>query len=493
MTTNQLSETQRGFFKRINTAAFNNPFSEDYVKNKAELADLRTDTEELALNQAVLAKLGAQLERCSKNCKLDKEDARLVEQARLFRVYLTFHTHLDDYIETQSKAGDQLTALPIAGQLLHALSAIGIEQRQAEKYIGLFYQTRRAYYFISREILGLSPCMQHLRMHLWNNLFTHNSHWYLAYFCEHMEEFSTLLLGATGTGKTRIAQAIGRSNYIPFNERTHQFEESFTRSFQSTNLSQFPASLIEAELFGHKKGAFTGAIENREGVFARCSAHGAVFIDEVGEIDDTIQVKLLNVLQDRAFTPVGSAKKQKFQGRVIAATNQNIEQLLEQGKFREDFYYRLCSDVITLPDLHQRLSEQPEQELRLLVSSILRRTIGTDDDTLIARIESLIKKNVPDHYHWPGNVRELEQCVRGICVTGEYKPVTKPLLQQSPENSNYLQAQEMTAQQLLEAYCTQLHQRFGTYEKVARISGLDRRTVKKYIQSGLEAVNSSDQ
>ncbi len=480
MTQKYLSDEQRNFFRKVNSAAFNNPFSEDYVKNKCQLAGLGTSADEIALNQTILEQLNARLDDYPKQQNLVEDDHRLLEQARLFFIYLTFHAQFDAFIEAQTSTGDKPIALPFAEQLLAALEKNGIEQQRALKYVGLFYQTRRAYYFISRDILGLSQCMQNLRMHLWNNIFTSDSHWYLAYFCEHMEEFSTLLLGATGTGKTRIAQAIGRSNYIPFNRQKKCYEESFTRSFQSINLSQFPASLIEAELFGHKKGAFTGAIESRQGVFARCSAHGAVFIDEVGEIDDTIQVKLLNVLQDRVFTPVGGSQKQVFQGRVIAATNQNIAQLLEKGIFREDFYYRLCSDVITVPDLHQRLLEKPEQEMRLLLENILQRTIGSNDEALVTKIEQLIGKNVPKDYHWPGNVRELEQCVRGICLTGHYSPICHRSGQQSVDRL-FTPGNEPNAQQLVESYCQQLYLHYGTYEKVARISGLDRRTVKKHI------------
>jgi transcriptional regulator with AAA-type ATPase domain len=489
MARNQLNDEQRNFFRKINTAAFSNPFGESYYKTKQEIAEISATISEVQLNQAILKKMNVRLEIQGEQSKteeryLDEGDARLLEQARLYAIYLVYHTAFDDFIEAQISAGDKPIVLPFADKLLADFHKQGIEQQRMLKYIGLFYQTRRAYYFISRDILGVSQCMQNLRMHLWNNLFTYDSHWYLAYFCEHMQEFSTLLLGATGTGKTRIAQAIGRSNYIPFNPKTKCYEESFTRSFQSINLSQYPIGLLEAELFGHKKGAFTGAVQSREGVFARCSAHGAVFIDEVGEINDTIQVKLLNVLQDRVFTPVGSAEQQLFQGRVIAATNQNIEQLLKEGRFREDFYYRLCSDVITLPNLQQRLAEKSHEEMQLLLQSILQHTIGVNDNVLVSRVEQLIHDNIPKDYHWPGNVRELEQCVRGICLTGHYQPVSSASAKSIEAYLVLTQGQEPDAKQLLENYCRQLYQRYGTYEKVARISGLDRRTVKKHICAG---------
>src|SRR5213078_1832008 len=133
------------------------------------------------------------------------------------------------------------------------------------------------------------------------------------------------------------------------------FAESFTRTFISLNLSQFPEALIESELFGHKKGAFTGAIEAHEGVFARCSPHGAIFLDELGEVSIPTQIKLLQVLQERTFSPVGSREKLRFCGRVIAATNSELDELRRQKVFRDDFYYRLCSDILTVPSLRQRI------------------------------------------------------------------------------------------------------------------------------------------
>ena len=111
-----------------------------------------------------------------------------------------------------------------------------------------------------------------------------------------MEDFSTIILGKTGTGKGMAAAAIGRSGHIPFNEKKGCFSDSFARTFLSINLSQYSEHLIESELFGHSKGAFTGAIGDHLGVFSRCSPHGAILLDEIGEISTTIQIKLLNLL-----------------------------------------------------------------------------------------------------------------------------------------------------------------------------------------------------
>jgi len=234
-------------------------------------------------------------------------------------------------------------------------------------------------------------------------------------------------------------------------------------------------------LFGHKKGAFTGAIDNHPGLFAKCSRHGSVFIDEIGDVDVTIQVKLLNVIQDRVYIPVGSHEKHRFEGRVISATNRPLAQLLEQGLFRADLYYRLCSDVITLPSLRQRIRENPN-ELHSLIARLLHRVIPTPDEDLLSRIETKIRATVPPDYHWPGNVRELEQCIRRICLTGSYQAKPLAVVVQDDfalyraENGGYL-----SSQQLMQNYCRFLYGELGGFEAVARVAGVDRRTVKKYM------------
>src|SRR5678815_4546992 len=197
--------------------------------------------------------------------------------------------------------------------------------------------------------------MKELRRQLWQNVFTHDMRRYERHLWNRMEDFSTMLLGETGTGKGAAAAAIGRSGFIPFDEKHRCFAESFTRSFISLNLSQFPETLIESELFGHCKGAFTGAVEAHEGVFTRCSPHGAIFLDEIGDVSVPIQIKLLQVLQERTFCPVGSHEPLRFRGRVIAATNRSLDSLRKRDLFRQDFFYRLCSDMIEVPPLRLRL------------------------------------------------------------------------------------------------------------------------------------------
>jgi transcriptional regulator with PAS, ATPase and Fis domain len=297
-----------------------------------------------------------------------------------------------------------------------------------------------------------------------------------------MEDFSTMLLGDTGTGKGAAAAAIGRSGYIPFDDRKRIFTESFAKSFTALNLSQFPEALIESELFGHRKGAFTGAIEAHEGIFARCSKYGAIFLDEIGDVGIPIQIKLLHVLQERTFSPVGSHEKLQFRGRIIAATNKPLDELRGSGRFRDDFFYRLCSDVITVPSLRQRIEETPE-ELDDLISLIVNRLMGQIPSGTIEMVRSAITASLGKEYAWPGNVRELEQAIRRILLTGSYQGDYKTI---APDLCRGLQDGiangALEAEALLAGYCALLYQRLGVYEEVARRTGLDRRTVKAYIQ-----------
>src|SRR5437660_27202 len=321
---------------------------------------------------------------------------------------------------------------------------------------------------------------------LWNNVFTYDMRGYDAALLSRMEDFSTLILGETGTGKGSAAAAIGRSAFIPYAAAERRFVTNFADSFIAINLSQFPETLIESELFGHRKGAFTGAIDHHQGVFERCSAHGALFLDEIGEVSIPVQIKLLQVLQERTFTPLGGHEKRRFSGRVIAATNRRLDELRRDGRFRTDFFYRLCSDVIEVPTLRQRIAESPD-ELRQLVRLLVARIAGTEDSDLVAEVLEALERGLPRGYTWPGNVRELEQAVRRILLTGRYAADLAPA---GPDDETALvekvRSGELTAAELLARYCAMLYRRLGTYAEVAKRTGLDPRTSRKYVTKGSE-------
>jgi len=483
----ELTSADRDFFKSVAQAAFTNPFSQTRVELDRKIAgtDAAMPWDELV--ELAISRITERLDllRTTRRDDLKRygaDDRAMLRTAFLFDLYHRYCEVFDDFILKQLSAGDAPLPVPFARELLSAMAGLGLDEPGCQRYLGIFYQIRRAFYFIESALTGLSPSMHDLRLQLWNNIFTCNINWYEQHLWNRMEDFSTLLLGETGTGKGAAAASIGRSGFIPYDGRTYRFSESFTRNFIAINLSQYPESLLESELFGHKKGAFTGAIENHEGIFSRCTPHGSIFLDEIGDVSIPVQIKLLQVIQERTFTPVGSHERQRFQGRVIAATNRPLDDLRRAGQFRDDFYYRLCSDIIVVPPLRQRIQEEP-LELEALISNILKRLIGEAAVPHARLVRDALNRDLEPHYPWPGNVRELEQAVRRIIITRHYRG--DMMASDSSEPTERLlaciEAGNMDAQQLLAEYCRLLYRRFGTYEDVARTTGLDRRTVKKYV------------
>lgn len=476
---------ERTFFLKIKQAITANPFSGDRLTLDLELTGMSVADSKEEILAALVHKVEKIVDRFLHQAghsldMLSEEDAELIRFGMLFRAFHVFCDRFDDHIREQIEKGDVLCKVPFAGDFFTMLEAYGFPARDSSRFFSLFFQMRRAYFFISR-IKGKSDCVKELRKRLWNNIFTSDIELYERYLWNRLEDFSTMLLGETGTGKGLAAAAIGRSGYIPFDENKNSFSESFAKSFISINLSQFPEQLIESELFGHKRGAFTGAVDAHKGVFSRCSPHGAIFLDELGDVSVPVQVKLLQVLQERTFSPVGSRTEERFNGRVIGATNKSLDTLRQQGAFRDDFYYRLCSDVIEVPSLRQRLDENPE-EIQELLSHIIARVFGKPSAELSEQVAEYISRHQPEHYPWKGNIRELEQCVRRILISGKYSWSKKA--NDGIENLAEKMAHTgMTAQQLLSQYCTALYSKVKTYEGVAKITDLDRRTVKKYIQN----------
>jgi len=299
-----------------------------------------------------------------------------------------------------------------------------------------------------------------------------------------MGDFTTLISGPSGTGKELVARAIGLSRYVPFDPKSLTFTEDFASSFYALNLAALPATLIESELFGHRRGAFTGALQDRLGWLEVCPLLGSVFLDEIGDLDAAIQVKLLRVLQTRTFQPLGDTTERHFHGKLIAATNRDLSRAMQAGLFREDFYYRLCSDLIMTPSLQEQLREAPEV-LRELLVFIARRVVGDEAETLADEVEAWILQHLGRDYPWPGNIRELEQCVRNVLVRQEYRPFQPRTLSAHEEFARAFSNGTLTADELLRRYCTLVYSQTGSYEETARRLQLDRRTVKSKIDPAL--------
>jgi DNA-binding NtrC family response regulator len=480
-----LGTSDREFFRKVSEAAFANPFGKDRTELDLKIAG-RPQGYQSSLLDEVLQKVAARVSALESEGLADirmyeGNDLELAEVIFLFDIYHRCVDDFDGLIREQTRTGDSPCRVTFADNVLSMLAKRGFNQERALRLFAIFYQIRRAYYFIDRGLVGQSPSMMTLRMHLWNSVFTHDMRWYDNFLCDRMEDFSTLLLGETGTGKGAAAAAIGRSGFIPFDNEKSCFAGSFTRNFISINLSQYQESLIESELFGHKKGSFTGAVDNHEGLLSRCTPNGSIFLDEIGDVSIPVQIKLLQVLQERTFSPVGSHTKLRFYGRVIAATNRALDELRLENKFRDDFFYRLCSDIISVPTLRQRIQED-EGELDTLLSYLIGRMIESPEDELVSMVRKALDRDIGKQYHWPGNVRELEQAVRRILITRQYKGDSRTSTPDLRERLiKGIDTGTLDANAVVRSYCYLLYQKYLTYEEVARRTGLDRRTVKKHI------------
>lgn len=475
------------FFSALAEVVFANPFGAERAQQilrivpGVPLGDLTTNREALA--HVVKPRLDALLGDGPRGWqRLGAEERRLVELALLYVCYHRYVPQLDALIERQATQSGASLSVPFAAEAVAQLVHDGVAEERALRMFALFFQLRRAFYFIHGSLAGECESMRQVREALWNNVFTHNIRGYEAALWNRMEDFSTLLLGETGTGKGSAAAAIGRSAFIPYVPSQRRFAANFAESFIAINLSQFPESLIESELFGHRKGAFTGAIDHHAGVFERCSTHGALFLDEIGEVSIPVQIKLLQVLQERTFTPLGGHEMRRFSGRVIAATNRPLGRLRADGHFRDDFFYRLCSDVIEVPTLRQRLAESAG-ELELLVERLVERIVGTRDTALVATVLEVIADRLPPGYPWPGNVRELEQAVRRILLTGGYAADLATPPDEESRLVDQLRSGDLSAGDVLARYCSMLYRRLGTYTEVAKRTGLDPRTARKYVEN----------
>lgn len=349
------------------------------------------------------------------------------------------------------------------------------------RLFAVFFQIRRAFHHINHAIVGSSSAHRRLRARIWQSIFTRDMERYQRALTERLGDIITLITGPSGTGKELVARAIGLSRFIPFDSTARHFADDFIRAFYPVNLSALSGNLIESELFGHRKGAFTGALHDRKGYLETCGPHGTVFLDEIGETDPTIQVKLLRVLQTRQFTPIGDTEPRPFRGKIMAATNRDLPAEIRAGRFREDFYFRLNADRIETPSLGDILADEPG-ELERLTGYIANRIAGSEGPALTAEACAFIRQKLPANYAWPGNFRELEQCVRNVLLHGDYKPAElSPSAREVPEWQRRFLAGDYTVDELLRAYITPLYQQNPNYEELGRRLGIDRRTVKKYV------------
>jgi transcriptional regulator with PAS, ATPase and Fis domain len=220
-----------------------------------------------------------------------------------------------------------------------------------------------------------------------------------------------LITGESGTGKEMVATAL------------HANGLRKDKAFVVQNCSAFNENLLESELFGHVKGSFTGAVRDKQGLFEIADG-GTFFLDELGEMSPALQVKLLRVLQDGTFMPVGGTKQKRVDVRVIAATNRNLEEMVQKGTFREDLYYRLNVVNLRLPPLRERVGDVP-----LLVQFFLSK-IAAKSNQSVKSIDSDAMSAL-EAFRWPGNIRQLENEIQRACVmSGKDTAINRSCLSQ---------------------------------------------------------------
>jgi len=211
---------------------------------------------------------------------------------------------------------------------------------------------------------------------------------------------TVLIQGESGTGKELIARAI------------HLNSARASNQFLAVNCGALPESLLESELFGHTKGSFTGAVSDKKGLF-RAASGGTLFLDEIGEMPIALQVKLLRALQEHEVTPVGATEPLRFDARIVAATNKNLEQEVKEQKFREDLFYRLNVIELTVPPLRERI-----EDIALLAKHFVAKSARIQNSA-----EKVVTRDAMEalaNYEWPGNVRELENAIeRAFILSGE--------------------------------------------------------------------------
>ena len=295
---------------------------------------------------------------------------------------------------------------------------------------------------------------------------------------------STLLItGASGVGKEILARAI------------HQSSRRRNHPFVGINCAAIPDSLLESELFGHKRGSFTGAFSDKQGLLQQAQG-GTLLLDEVGDLPLTLQVKLLRVLQEREVRAVGSTRSEAITFRLIAATHRDLKKGIDLGTFREDLYYRLSVIELAIP----RLADRPDD-----VIPLAQHFLEGANRTLGKRIREFAgsSKRMLGSYAWPGNVRELENVVEravNLCEGDVITPDDLPPALHRPREEDFLDRaadQQWTIAELETAYARRILARAGGNKKrAAAYLGIDRRTLRRWLgetdSDGIEEPSGAD-
>ncbi len=365
-------------------------------------------------------------------------------------IIMTAYASVDSaVVALKSNAYDYLIK-PLDIDELKILVAKALRYHQLEQE-NIYLKERLNDRFDFSNIIGRSPSMAHL---------------FETVALVAPSEATVLIVGESGTGKELIANAI------------HQNSPRKDQPFIKVNCAALPETLLESELFGHEKGAFTGAIARKQGRF-QLAHNSSIFLDEIAEMAPATQAKILRVLQEREFEPVGGTQTIKVNTRVIAATNKNLEEEIREGRFREDLYYRLNVVTVDVPPLHQRFEDIP------LLADFFLKQYAEKNRRLIKGFTPRATDLLMRH-DWPGNVRELENVIeravimaRGEMITPLEFPIDLQELDRDLKESRIdltpgRSLKEVEKEMILRT----LEETGGNRTHAARILGISRRTLQ---------------
>jgi DNA-binding NtrC family response regulator len=285
----------------------------------------------------------------------------------------------------------------------------------------LMFQWRRNVFYIAENIGGRSPAAAAARVAIFNANMGADRCVYARGLYLNMERIPVLITGETGTGKDLAAQCIGWGGYIPLDAKGERFVIRHLAAAHARNLCEVPRDLIESALFGHKKGSFTGATADAPGFFTLPERHGSLFLDEIGELPEHLQAKLLRPCQNREIVPLGATRPRRIHGRYIFATHRDLEAMCREGTFRMDLLERINGVRIHMPPLRQMIAEDPWELVRFVRRFV--RGAGLRDE---AEVQAWTQRIADDiftkmaGYSWPRNLRELKNFTeRYLLADGE--------------------------------------------------------------------------
>jgi two-component system, NtrC family, response regulator PilR len=384
-------------------------------------------------------------------------------QAGLCVILMTAHGSIDTAVEAMKKGAFDYLTKPLEREELLLVLGRAMERTRLVRENRMLHEQLRDRFKIDN-IIGAHGSMQNV---------------FRVVHKVAASSTTVVIYGESGTGKELVARAL------------HHHSERRERPFYAVNIAALPESILEAELFGYEKGAFTGAEARKIGLFEQASG-STLFLDEVGDLKRDLQVKLLRTLQEREILRVGGTERVKVDARIIAATNQDLERAVREGRFREDLYYRLNVIAITLPPLRERRTDIPPLLEHFLVKYSEGRVAKPVSEDALKMLMA---------YDWPGNVRQLESVVERAVLLSEGESIVvddlpaavrarinttaDPIAIEIPDTGIDIESVERSL--ILKA----LDKAQGNVTRAARLLGLTRRTLQYRLEKMQDAPNGA--